>query len=143
MDSIPEAQQVNVVKEFLNSKPIKTIEKLQSIIGRPIYQFDLNGFLINTYPNAKRASLELGVDKMYIYQACIHKTFVKKQYYLSYQNVLIKTIKKVYQYTEDNILVDIYKNPIEASKKIDVNKVGIYHAAKTGKPYKGFIWKYE
>lgn len=50
--------------------------------------------------------------------------------------------KKVEQYTIEGVYVDTYASTALASEVIGCHRTTITHALKTGKPAKGYIWKY-
>lgn len=53
--------------------------------SKPLYQYDLNGVLINTYPSVHEAARQLGIKKQGILSVCSGKRKTYKGYRWSYE----------------------------------------------------------
>ena len=112
---------------------------------KTVYQFDLSGNFIKTFESTKAASIEVGLaSSSVIAQAC--KTGWKSAEFLwSYTDKIVekhanRRIDQIDQKT--NNVVASYINFAEAARGSKSDKGCIRKACKSGKPAKGYLWKF-
>lgn len=134
--------------------------------NRMIYQFSLNGKLINTYKSLKDATDLTGFGKTGISKCCLGKTHSSHGYIWKYYDVDIQTnfysnnftndkndvclcgdhvVKKVKQYDTDGNLIRIYNSAIDAENESSsyFKRQGIQSCCSgNSRIYKNYFWRY-
>lgn len=136
-----------------------------SIVGREVYKknpdknkhlrkivlcYDLNGSFIKQYESITEVSKTLNINPSSIIACCSGKINTSHGFTFRFQegNVEleigpIKLLKKkVYQYTEDGLLIDSYESITEASKKLSTSISTVFSSIKYNKPFKNYILKH-
>lgn len=120
---------------------------------KPILVFSSNGILIKKFTSVKEASEFLNIgssaiaatargDKYGHYKGYV---FVYEKDYnpnTNYSRKILRKKSKVLMYDLNNKFLLEFENPIMAANNIKGSQPGIWRAAKNGKPYKGYLWKY-
>lgn len=132
MDSIPFAEEV---------LPF-TVNKKTSRRNKIVYQFDLDGTLLNVFPSVEVASEQTGIGKPTIYQCCTGVQNYTRGYRWSYDRNTMPMFRKICQY-KDGRLFNTFKNLKKACVSAGINAEKLNTAIKTGQPCHGFIWKRE
>lgn len=114
-----------------------------------VYQYDLDGKLINTYNELQDAANAVNVDKRSISAACLGKIKICKNYYWSYDltdeysRPEDKRVKEVKQYDSENNMIESFSSISEASKSTGINKSCIAKCCRgERKSAGGYTWKY-
>lgn len=114
-----------------------------------VYQYNLDGKLINTFNELQDAANAVNADKKSISAACLGKIKTCKSYYWSYdlleeyKPVADKRIKKVQQYDSNSNLMNTFSSIAEASNITGINKSCIAKCCrKVRKSAGGFFWKF-
>lgn len=143
-------KQHNILQKEIYSRSQKYCKnKLQ----KRIYQYDLNGNLMNVYENLNEMHEKTGYRKDYISAACRHQYPSANGYLWIYETEeesieeLLKKIPPsnnhpVLQYSLDGHLIREYQSYSAAAKVVGTDKTNIARAAKTpGSTAKGYFWK--
>src|SRR5690554_1879638 len=114
-----------------------------------VYQYNLEGKLINTYNELQDAANAVNVDKRSISAACLGKIKTCKNYYWSYDlldeyiPIIDYRLRKVKQLDSQLFIINTYKSISEASKLTGVNKSCIAKCCRgERKSAGGYTWKY-
>lgn len=143
--------------KFIESKYIEQYGYYNnnSVDGKPVYCYSLDGTYVRQYDNLRQASIELNGFNDNIRACCDGRKKSYKGFMWSFDkaNRLGPWSRKkinsspVLQYTLDGKLLKVYNSTKEASYVTGINKSTIESAASTSKPThksaKGFIWKYK
>jgi hypothetical protein len=118
-------------------------------IQKTIYQYDLDGVLVNKFTSLGEAAKDVNSFKQNISSACLSETHFYKYSLWSYDYeepfmpIKSSRIKRVFQYTLDDGYVNEFNSVSEASKLTDCNKSSIAKVCRgERKTASGFIWKY-
>jgi hypothetical protein len=117
-------------------------------IEKTVYQYALNGELINSYPSLTSAADAVNVTKSAIGSACNGVTKTCKGYVWSYHSsfpVILKDDRKkgVQQLTRNGELVKEYNSVSEASIITNCNKTSIAKVCRgERKTCGGYLWKF-
>ena len=135
-------------------------------INRFVYQYSLDGKLLNLYKSLKEASDLTGFDKTGISKCCLGNTHSSYGYIWRYDDVPLETnsyknnfvsngnavsvcgshvVKKVKQYDECGNLIELYNSALEAEEKSNhfFSRQGIQSCCSgRHRIYKGYIWRY-
>lgn len=117
---------------------------------KPVYQYDLNGNFIKSYPSMAEAARQLNIKKQNIYKCC-HKEYKTANGYQWTQDPhekMSKTTfgqgKRVYQYDLEYNLINDYPSLAQASRETGISyshlKRAIYGKILTAG---GYIWSHE
>jgi len=121
-------------------------------VSRKVVQYDKLGNVINIYPNFNYLNRYTEYDGSCVRKCCIgeklsYKNFIWRydgDVFDKYPTQKISRARKIYKYTPDGKLVDIYLSTNDAAKKTGYNKNSIANAL-SGKSlsHMGYIWRYE
>ncbi len=118
-------------------------------IKKPIYQYNLEGKLVNTYDSLKSAGESIKTSKKQLSKVCLSVNKKLGDYYWTYDYVekfkptkdLRK--KKVYQYSMEGELLKEYESVSLASKETKINKSSISKVCRNErKSSGGYKWEY-
>ena len=144
----------------LASKEMKYIQEYNSQIEgynqdsgggfkKLIYQYNLDGKLINTYNELQDAANAVNADKKSISAACLGKIKTCKKYYWSYdlldvyKPIIDNRLKQVQQLDDNESLLNTFLSISEASKSTGINKSCIAKCCRgERKSAGGYTWKY-
>ena len=114
-----------------------------------VYQYDLEGKLINTYNELQDAANAVNADKKSISAACLGKIKTCKKYYWSYDlldgfsPIPDNRLKEVKQFDSNSVFIKKYQSIAEASKSTGVNKSCIAKCCRgERKSAGGYYWKF-
>lgn len=117
---------------------------------KKVYQYSLDGALMNTYEDLESAANAVSADKRSISSACLKINKTCKSYFWSYSFVekfvpeVDKRKKEVAQFSLDGILIANYKSVAEASKQSKISKTCISRVCRNEREQSGgFIWQYK
>lgn len=153
-DEVKEKMKKIKSEQFQDVKNREKLSKAHEFESLPIYQIDFNGNIIKRWPSANWAAKMLGFSPARIYEALNHKN--RKKTYGGYIWVYVDkynedtfdldwyvkrnwNYRKFYQYDDNNNLVNIWENVLEAEEH-GFLKDGIYKVNNKNKKYKGFYW---
>lgn len=118
-------------------------------IKKIVYQYDLNGELINTYDSLESASYAVEAKRQNISKVCIGINKTCKGFYWSYSNEFKLNDKKdirmksVAQHTIEGKIINNFKSASEASRLTGISKSCITKCCRgERKTSGGFIWNY-
>ncbi|WP_278034973.1 NUMOD1 domain-containing DNA-binding protein [Flavobacterium nitratireducens] len=144
----------------LASKEIKYISENNSFengynsdkgggIKKSIYQYNLDGKLINTFKDLKSAAQIINVKKQYLSRACWNNNHTLRGYLWSYEykepflTITDKRKKQVIQYNLNGEEITRFKSVTDASKETGISNTGIAKCCRgERKTSGGFIWNY-
>lgn len=136
--------------ENLSESEIKYIHGL----SKPVYQYDLNGILLQKYDSVTEAANKYGIATTNISKACNKEIKTAKGYIWRYDNVIFtedelkdinsnKKKRKVSQYTMSDELVNTYPSLAEAYRQTGVRDSNIRECcAGRYKHAGGYKWEY-
>ncbi len=114
-----------------------------------VYQYKLDGELINIFNELQGAAYAVNADKRSISAACLGKIKSCKGYYWSYdipdvyEPITDNRIKQVQQFDVNNILMDTFSSIAEASNCTGINKSSIAKCCRKEQTSAGgFYWKF-
>lgn len=121
-----------------------------TIAKRKVYQYNLQGNLINIYNTLKEAAEQTNISKSLICNVCNFKSNTAGNYVWRYEGSVFedhKTITKnraVEQYDKQMNLLNIFSSITQAAKETNSN-IGNIQAVCAGKrkTANGYIWKYK
>ncbi|MEO5348934.1 MAG: NUMOD1 domain-containing DNA-binding protein [Magnetococcus sp. YQC-3] len=127
---------------FKGETPNKYIPK-----SNKVYQWDLDGNLINIFNSIIDASRKTGICKVSIGDCCRNKTKVTHSYMFSFDNQKSKYVnsqlKKVYQLDLNGNLIKEFNSMTEASLEVGVEISNISYCCKgVRKTTGGFRWSF-
>ena len=115
--------------------------------SKPVYQYDLNGNFIKSYPSIAFAARELGISEQNIRKVCYkeHNTAGGFQWSTNPNDPPKKTSfgqgKRVYQYDINGLLINEYPSLAEASRATGISYSHLKRAiAGTIQTAGGYIW---
>lgn len=116
---------------------------------KKVYQYSLDGDLLNEYEDLANAANAVSADKRSISSACLNVNKTCKGYYWTY-NFTEKYIpevdfrkKEVIQLSLEGVVVANYKSVAEASRQTGISKTCISRVCRNEREQSGgFIWRY-
>lgn len=130
-------------------KKMRQVQKPKSVL-----QYDSTGKFIKRWDSASQAAKELGLFTLTIKNCCEKVGFVKSSggfiwiyeedkdtVDMSYYLIKKSPCKKIGQYDKDMVLIKIWDSMTQAAQELNYSYSSITKAKKSGKMYKGFIWK--
>lgn len=143
-----------VTKELISSKQCYNLSvgglgSCDNEVKKTIYQFSLDGILLNTFGCAKEAALFINPNNLVntlkaIRNNCLNKTNSSYGYYWSYENKFVKhensQLQKVAQYTVSGKFIRSYDSISEAEETLQIRNV--YQSITKGYLSGGFQWRY-
>lgn len=146
--------------------PKKRIKSVCFKKAKPVYQFSMDGKLINIWRSGMEASKELSIPNNKIYMCCNGKISYSNGFIWSYSNSVnpiqktpkpkngcgkkkqnksnrIRKCCPINQYDLDGNYIKTFKNGLSASKETGISQTGICLCCKGKRPHSnGYIWKY-
>ena len=121
--------------------------------GKEVELYDFDGNYIKSYPSVSIAAKELGVRAATIYSILKGERLSTKNYQFKYKEDTTTTIskysnrqggkKKVYQYNDDNNLINIFESAAQAGRELDIDSSAIIKVCKGKlKHCGGYKWSY-
>lgn len=121
--------------------------------GKEVELYDFDGNYIKSYPSVSIAAKELGVGAATIYSILKGERLSTKNYQFKYKEDTTTTIskysnrqggkKKVYQYDDDNNLINIFESAAQASRELGIDSSTIIKVCKGKlKHCGGYKWSY-
>jgi len=100
-------------------------------IKKTVYQYSLEGNLVNNYDCLESAANAVNATRKQISKTCLSINQTYGQYYWSYELQEIfqpqqdKRLKEVHQFTLDGKFIDLFKSVADASRNTGINKTSI------------------
>ena len=125
------------------------IQQLKELLGKPVYQRELDGTFIKKWGSIREAERETGIKRQNITACCHKKVSTANGYLWSFDKDYIgkkkqrKDCKKVYQYAFDGKLIKIWNSLSEINEILGYSKTNISHCClgEANSAY-GYIWSY-
>lgn len=146
-DELAKKEKQNILK--YNSKEEGYNSDIGGGVQKTVYQYDLDGKMLNKYNSLKEAAKELSSFKQNISSACLSETHFYKGSLWSYNyeepfrsNKRVK-MKQVVQIDLDGNYIAHYISVAEASRQTGCNKTSIAKVCRgERKSCGGFYWRY-
>ena len=139
-DDVDEA--LKLESELVNEEFIKRTDTYNITLGgglppkleKVVYEFDLNGKLLNKWNSITEATKHYGYNKDRIRMCINDKRSIKDTFWAESETINIDEYKispmgTIHQYNEDGILLHIFNSATEASQKLNIDRQAIISAA--------------
>ena len=135
-------------KEYVEHLDITGYRKVRA---SEIYQFDINGNLLNTYNHVPEVMEELQLSKASVDEAIQKSKMIKGFYLIKNKNDIWgiiksdidgKTVKPISRYSSDGTLIKTYLNITICQKELGYDRHDLKKAILSGKLYKGSLWSH-
>lgn len=121
---------------------------------KKLYQYDINGKLLNKFDSIKECSIKLNIPRRNIQNVLKVNNKTTHHFYFSYSNKfdyikitpkLPSNTKSVIQYNLDNEIINTYISVKEASIKLNVAYTNMSRHLSQNKPktIRGYVFKYK
>lgn len=138
-----------------HSEKTKKLNQLNQPSRKEVYQYDLQGNLITKYDSIGEASRINNIAASSILDVCKHRPkyktaggyvwrFKGDSFSLDYINPAIKLRKKVYQFSLNGELLNVFDSTVEAAAKVNVSVSNISACCNNKLQTAGkFVWQYK
>jgi len=147
---------LGISDEEIKQRKSDVLKKRKPINTKIVYQYSLQGKLINSFNSIKEASENTGINRSGISRACSNEYPSSGGYIWSFdsneivikekiKNIENKNKKKVYQYNTNWVLLNEYESIAEATKSVGLKSASSISDVCNGrtKKAKGFYWSFK
>jgi hypothetical protein len=101
----------NILIQYLNYTPSENIKRTNKFLSKSVYQYDINGNLINTFDSIKDAAESVNIDRSTISKCCSGVKQSGEGYVWSFEPIEFKH-KKIKPFEIPVIQLDKNNNPV-------------------------------